>query len=317
MPDRRYDLAIVGGGLAGMTAGLYASRAGLDTVLLERLMTGGQIINAHLIENFPGFPDGISGADLTALVQDQATRYGLDLRLDEVTGLRRNGPDWTVETYDGEVEARAVAIAGGSTLRRLGVPGEAEMHGAGVSYCATCDGAFFKGQVVGVVGGGDSALDEAMVLTEVASKVIVFHRDGSFSGQQVLRDRVTASPKVEVRFDTAVDAVLGDSGVEGVEVTEVTSGETTRVDLQALFIYVGLEPNTDYLRGLLPLDNAGHVATDVWMRTPLPGLFAAGDIRQHSAAQLVSSAGDGATAAVAARRYLDGQPWPDSPALSD
>ena len=311
------DLAIVGGGLAGMTAGLYASRAGLDTVLLERLMTGGQVINAHLIENFPGFPDGISGADLAALVQDQATRFGLDLQLDEVTGLRRNGPDWTVETYDGEIEARAVVIAGGSTLRRLGVPGEAEMHGAGVSYCATCDGAFFKGQVVGVVGGGDSALDEAMVLTEVASKVIVFHRDGSFSGQQVLRDRVTASPKVEIRFDTVVDAVLGDSGVEGVGVTEVTSGETTRVDLQALFIYVGLEPNTDYLRGLLPLDNTGHVPTDVWMRTPLPGLFAAGDIRQHSAAQLVSSAGDGATAAIAARRYLDGQPWPDSPALSD
>ena len=316
MPDRRYDLAIVGGGLAGMTAGLYASRAGLDTVLLERLMTGGQIINAHLIENFPGFPDGISGADLAALVQDQATRFGLDLQLDEVTGLRRNGPDWTVETYDGEIEARAVVIAGGSTLRRLGVPGEAEMHGAGVSYCATCDGAFFRDQVVGVVGGGDSALDEAMVLTEVASKVIIFHRDGSFSGQQVLRDQVTASPKVEVRFNTVVDAVLGDSGVEGVAVTEVTSGETSRVDLQALFIYVGLEPNTDYLRGLLPLDNAGHVETDIWMRTPLPGLFAAGDIRQHSAAQLVSSAGDGATAAIAARRYLDGQPWPDSPALS-
>ena len=310
------DLAIVGGGLAGMTAGLYASRAGLDTVLLERLMTGGQIINAHLIENFPGFPDGISGADLAALVQDQATRFGLDLQLDEVTGLRRDGPDWTVETYDGEIEARAVVIAGGSTLRRLGVPGEAEMHGAGVSYCATCDGAFFKGQVVGVVGGGDSALDEAMVLTEFASKVIIFHRDGSFSGQQVLRDRVTASPQIEVRFDTAVDAVLGESGVEGVGVTEVTSGETTRVDLQALFIYVGLEPNTDYLRGLLPLDNAGHVETDIWMRTPLPGLFAAGDIRQHSAAQLVSSAGDGATAAVAARRYLDGQPWLVSPTLS-
>ena len=317
MPDRRYDLAIVGGGLAGMTAGLYASRAGLDTVLLERLMTGGQIINAHLIENFPGFPDGISGADLAALVQDQATRFGLDLRLDEVTGLRLNGPDWTVETYDGEIEARAVVIAGGSTLRRLGVPGEAEMHGAGVSYCATCDGAFFRDQVVGVVGGGDSALDEAMVLTEVASKVIIFHRDGSFSGQQVLQDRVTASPKVEVRFNTVVDAVLGDSGVEGVAVTEVASGETTHVDLQALFIYVGLEPNTEYLRDLLPLDNAGHVPTDVWMRTPLPGLFAAGDIRQHSAAQLVSSAGDGATAAVAARRYLDGQPWPVSPTPSD
>ena len=299
-----------------MTAGLYASRAGLDTVLLERLMTGGQIINAHLIENFPGFPDGISGADLTMLVQDQATRYGLDLQLDEVTGLRRNGQSWTVETYGGEIEARAVIVSGGSTLKRLGVPGEAEMHGAGVSYCATCDGAFFKGHVVGVVGGGDSALDEAMVLTDFASKVIIFHREGCFSGQKVLQDRVLADPKVEVRFNTAVEAVLGDSGVEGVGVTEVTSGETSRVDLQALFIYVGLEPNTEYLRGLLPLDNAGHVPADVWMRTPLPGLFAAGDIRQNSAAQLVSSAGDGATAAIAAQRYLDGQPWSDGPSTS-
>ena len=191
------------------------------------------------------------------------------------------------------------------------------MHGAGVSYCATCDGAFFRNQVVGVVGGGDSALDEAMVLTEFASKVIVFHRNGGFSGQKVLQDRVLGSPKVEVRFDTVVDAVLGESGVDGVGVTDVTSGETSRVDLQALFIYVGLEPNTEYLGGLLPLDNAGHVPTDVWMRTPLPGLFAAGDIRQHSAAQLVSSAGDGATAAIAAQRYLDGQPWPNGSARSD
>ena len=310
MSDKEYDVAIVGGGLAGMTSGLYASRAGLKTVLLERLMTGGQIINAETIENFPGFPDGISGADLTGLAQDQATRYGLDLELDEVTGLRQSGSGWTVETYDGEIATRAVVMASGSTLRRLGVPGEEEKHGAGVSYCATCDGAFFVDQVVGVVGGGDSALDEAMTLTEFASKVIVLHRGESFSGQQVLQDRVLSHPKIEVRWNTVVDAVLGDSAVEGVSVTEVTSGETSRVDLEGLFIYIGLDPNTNYLKDLLPLDNAGHIPTDIWMRTPLPGLFAAGDIRQQSAAQLVSSAGDGATAAIAAQRYLEGQDWP-------
>ena len=293
-----------------MTSGLYASRAGLKTVLLERLMTGGQIINAETIENFPGFPDGISGADLTGLAQDQATRYGLDLELDEVTGLRQSGSAWTVETYDGEIATRAVVMAGGSTLRRLGVPGEEEKHGAGVSYCATCDGAFFVDQVVGVAGGGDSALDEAMTLTEFASTVIVFHRGESFSGQKVLQDRVLSHPKIEVRWNTVVDTVLGDSAVEGVSVTEVTSGETSRVDLEGLFIYIGLDPNTDYLKDLLPLDNAGHIPTDIWMRTPLPGLFAAGDIRQHSAAQLVSSAGDGATAAIAAQRYIEGGDWP-------
>ena len=293
-----------------MTSGLYASRAGLKTVLLERLMTGGQIINAETIENFPGFPEGISGADLTGLAQDQATRYGLDLEIDEVTGLRQSGPRWTVETYDGEITARSVVIAGGSTLRRIGVPGEEEKHGAGVSYCATCDGAFFIDQVVGVVGGGDSALDEALTLTEFASKVIVFHRGEAFSGQKVLQDRVLSNPKIEAHWNTVVDAVLGDSGVEGVTVTDVTSGETSRVDLEGLFIYIGLEPNTEYLKDLLPLDNAGHIPTDIWMRTPLPGLFAAGDIRQHSAAQLVSSAGDGATAAIAAQRYIEGQSWP-------
>ena len=311
MPERQYDVAIVGGGLAGMTSGLYASRAGLKTVLLERLMTGGQIINAETVENFPGFPDGISGADLTGLAQDQATRYGLDLELDEVTALRQNASGWTVSTYDGELSARAVIVAGGSTLRHLGVPGEEEKHGAGVSYCATCDGAFFTDQVVGLVGGGDSALDEAITLTEFASKVIVFHRGERFSGQKVLQDRVLQNQKIEVRWNTVVDEVLGDSAVDGVSITEITSGETSRVDLEGLFIYIGLDPNSEYLKDLLPLDNAGHIPTDIWMRAPLPGLFAAGDIRQHSAAQLVTSAGDGATAAIAAHRYLEGQDWPE------
>ena len=310
MQEAQYDIVIVGGGAAGLTAGLYACREGLKTALLERMMTGGQVINAERIENFPGFADGISGAELGPLLQDQATRYGLDIQLSEVTGLRQRDPNWVVETYDGELVTRAVIIAGGSTLRKLGVPGERELHGAGVSYCATCDGAFFMDQEIGVVGGGDSALDEAMVLTEFASKVIIFHRDQQFSGQRVLQDRVLSSPKVEVRWNTVVDAVLGDGQVEGISIRDVTSGETSRVDLSGVFIYVGLEPNSEYLRGLLPLDNAGHIPTDVWMRTPVPGLLAAGDIRQSSASQLVSAAGDGATAAIAAHRYIVGREWP-------
>ncbi|MCH8186163.1 MAG: FAD-dependent oxidoreductase, partial [Chloroflexi bacterium] len=268
MPEPEYDVLIIGGGAAGLTAGLYASRAGLKTVLLERMMTGGQIINAERIENFPGFPDGISGADLGARMLDQATKYGLEIRLSEVKGLRQGNPAWAVDTYDGTVSARSVVVASGSMLRKLGVPGEEELHGAGVSYCATCDGAFFIDQTVGLIGGGDSALDEAMTLTEFASKVVILQRGNSFTGQKVLQDRVLSHPKVEVRWNTSVDAILGEGQVEGVSVTDLTSGETSRIDLSGVFIFVGLEPNSQYLADLLPLDNAGHVPTDIWMRTP-------------------------------------------------
>ena len=311
MPEQTYDLAIVGGGAAGLTAGLYACRAGLKTVLFESLMTGGQVINAENIENFPGFPDGIFGAEFGPLLQEQATRYGLEIRLGEVTALRPESPFWAIELYGGLERARAVIYAAGSTLRKLGVPGEQDLEGAGVSYCATCDGPFFQGETVGVVGGGDSALDEALVLTEFASKVVVFHRGDELGAQQVLRDRVAANPKIEVRYNTTVDEVLGGGAVDGISITDVESGETSRVDLSGLFIYVGLDPNSSCLDGLLELDGGGHVPTDVWMRTPLPGLLAAGDVRQGSAAQLVTSAGDGATAAIAAQRYVKGAAWPD------
>ena len=311
MPEQTYDLAIVGGGAAGLTAGLYACRAGLKTVLFESLMTGGQVINAENIENFPGFPDGISGAEFGPLLQEQATRYGLEIRLGEVTALRPESQFWAIELYGGLERARAVIYAAGSTLRKLGVPGEQDLEGAGVSYCATCDGPFFQGETVGVVGGGDSALDEALVLTEFASNVVVFHRGDELGAQQVLRDRVAANPKIEVRYNTTVDEVLGGGAVEGISITDVESGETSRVDLSGLFIYVGLDPNSSCLDGLLELDGGGHVPTDVWMRTPLPGLLAAGDVRQGSAAQLVASAGDGATAAIAAQRYVKGAAWPD------
>ena len=310
MTDETYDVVIVGGGAAGLTAGLYACRAGLRTVLLERMMSGGQVINAEKIENFPGFPDGIAGAEFGPLLQDQASQYGLEIRLSEVTGVSQRDQLWAVDTYDGELFSKTIIIAGGSTLKKLGVPGEDEMHGAGVSYCATCDGTFFMDQVVGLVGGGDSALDEAMVLTEFASKVVMFERDDRFAGLKVLQDRVLSSPKVEVRWKTSVDAVLGEGQVDGVSVTDLSSGETSRVDLSGLFIYVGLEPNSQYLGNLLPLDNAGHVPTDIWMRTPLQGLLAAGDIRQGSARQLVTAAGDGASAAFAAHRYIESLEWP-------
>jgi thioredoxin reductase (NADPH) len=310
MSNREYELIIVGGGLAGMTAGLYASRSGLKTLLLERLMTGGQIINADIIENFPGFPDGISGAELTILVQDQATKYGLELELDEVKNIQQKSQAISVETQNGDlVDSMAVIIAGGSSLKHLGIPGEKENHGTGVSYCATCDGAFFKDQVVGVVGGGDSGLDEAITLTKFASKVFLIHKGKEFVGQRLLQDRVKANPKIEIISQAVIESINGSSGVESVTINNIPSGERSVLSLQGLFIYIGLSPNTQYLRDLLPLDTAGHIPTDLLMRTTVRGILAAGDIRQHSAAQLISSAGDGATAAISAQRYIERQEW--------
>ena len=308
MTENIFDVIIVGGGAAGLTAGMYTSRAGLRTLVLERLMPGGQVINAETIENFPGFPDGISGAEIGPLMQQQAMKYGLEIQLGEVDEMTQDGTNWRLSSWGQDHVGKAVIIAGGSTLRKLGLPGEEELHGAGVSYCATCDGGFFIDQTVGVVGGGDSALDEALVLTEYASKVILLHRGDVFSGEKILQERVLSNPKIEVRWNTIVNEIHGDGQVEGVGISNKVSGETSRIDLTGLFIYIGLEPNTDYLKGLLPLDNGGHIPTDIWMSTPVRGIFAAGDIRQNSAAQLVSAAGDGATAAVAARRYVESLP---------
>ena len=305
MDETIYDIIIIGGGAAGLTAGIYACRAGLRTLMLERLMPGGQVINAESIENYPGFPDGISGAEIGPLMQQQAMSVGLEIQLGEVDELRQEGDGWRVSAWGSEYTSQSVIIAGGSTLRKLGVPGEEELYGSGVSYCATCDGGFFMNQTVGVVGGGDSALDEALVLTEYASKVILFHRGDAFTGEKILQERVAAHQKIEVRWNTTVSEIIGDGQVEGVAIRDELSGETSRVDLSGVFIYIGLDPNTEYLQDVLPLDNAGHIPTDIWMNTPARGVFAAGDIRQNSAAQLVSAAGDGATAAIAARRYVE------------
>ncbi len=305
MQEETYDVIIIGGGAAGLTAGIYTCRAGLKTLMLERLMPGGQVINAESIENFPGFPDGISGAEIGPLMQQQAMKYGLDIRLGEVDELVEDGANWRVSAWGEEYTGKAIIIAGGSTLRKLGVPGEENLYGAGVSYCATCDGGFFMNQTVAVIGGGDSAMDEALVLTEYASKVVLFHRGDAFTGEKILQERVLNNPKIEVRWNTVVTEILGDGQVEGVAITDNNSGETSRIDLSGVFIYIGLDPNTEYLHDALPLDGGGHIPTDIWMSTPARGIFAAGDIRQNSAAQLVSAAGDGATAAIAARRYVE------------
>ena len=308
MPDR-FDVAVIGAGLAGLTAATYAARFGLKTVVLERLMSGGQVINVEKLENFPGFPQGVSGAELGPLTQEQATGAGAEFQLTEVSGLQVQEPYRVVETADGALEAKAVIVAAGSALRKLGVPGEEELLGRGVSQCASCDAAFFVDQVVGVVGGGDSALDEALVLTDYASQILIFHRRDQFRAQNIAQERILDHPKIEVRWNTEVEAILGEETVSGVRIKDLTTGNTNEEPVEGMFIFVGLEPNTRFLQGVVPLDNAGHIPVSLWMETEVPGIFAAGDLRQHSASQLVSAAGDGATAAVAAARYISGKSW--------
>ena len=301
-----YDVVIVGAGVAGLTAAMYAGRHGLRTMVIERLMAGNQIINVEKVEDFPGFPDGVAGAELAPLIQDQAMKAGAEFAMDEVTGLTLDGPYKVVTTYSGSYRTGAVIVAAGSSLRKLGIPGEEELYGSGVSRCATCDGPMFMGEVVGVVGGGDAAADEAMTLTEYVDKVVLFHRREELRAQKVLQDRVLNHPKIDVALNTVVESIVGENMVKGVQVRNVVTNLRDRVDLTGVFVFVGLEPNTDFVRGVLKTDNAGHIPVDLWMETEVPGMFAAGDIRQHSAAQLASAAGDGATAAIAAVRYVAG-----------
>ena len=308
MPDQEFDVLIIGGGMAGLTAGIYASRYGLNTAIVEQMMAGAQIINLEKIENFPGFPQGIAGYELGPATQEQAMNAGVEVLMDTVTGVSVDG-DYLRVTGDmgGSYRGKAVIMAAGSSLRSLGIPGEEEFEGRGVSHCATCDGPLYMGQTVAVVGGGDSAADEALTLTEYTERVILFVRGDSLDAQQVLRDRIAANPKLEVRYGAEVAEIVGEDTVTGVRV-RTADGETVE-PLSGLFIYVGLDPNSAAVADLVPLDNAGHIPVGLAMDTPQPGLFAAGDIRQQSAAQLVASAGDGATAAIAAFRYINGKEW--------
>ena len=303
-----YDVLIVGGGLAGMTAGMYAARYGLATGIIERMMGGAQIINAERIENFPGFPQGISGAELAPALMEQAMNAGVEFIMDEAAQVTRDGDYKQVSGDAGSYRARAVIIATGSRLRSAGIPGEEEFQGRGVSHCATCDGPLSMGQTVGVVGGGDSAADEALTLTEYAGRVLLFHRRNQLRAQQALQDRLSEHPKIEIIRDTVIKAIIGDNSVTGVRTHNLATNRDSEVDLHSLFLYVGLEPNSELVRELIEPDNAGHIPVNLSMETGEPGLYAAGDVRQRSAAQLVASAGDGATAAIAAYNYLRGRP---------
>jgi thioredoxin reductase (NADPH) len=299
-----YDVIIVGSGLAGLTAGLFAARYGLSTLVLESNIPGGHLISIEKIEDFPGFPDGIAGYDLCPTVQRQAADHGAEFQRAEVQNLHPEGPFWSVITDEERHRGKAVIVATGSSLKELGVPGEAKLMGRGVSHCASCDGPLYNEKTVGVVGGGDSALQEALTLANYAASVLIFTQEESFDAQFSYVQRALSQPKIEARHRTAIEVVLGDDVVSGVRVRDLESNESLQIDLAGLFVYVGMKPNTAFLKDLVQLSGSGHVPTDGWMRTEREGLYAAGDIRQDSAAQAITCTGDGATAAIAAYRYI-------------
>jgi len=299
-----YDVIIIGGGPAGLSAGLYTSRAGLKTLLIEKGIMGGQITSAEMVENYPGFPDGISGFDLSDNMYRQASRFGIGIVSCEVTGVDLGERNKVIKTGEGDYTARAVIIAGGAELQRLGVPGEEFLTGKGVSYCATCDGAFFRDKAMAVIGGGDSAVEEAILLTRFASKVIIIHRRDQLRASKIAQQRAFANEKIEFVWDTVVEGIIGDERVTGLNVRNVKTNEISTIEVSAAFIYVGQKPNTGYLNGTVPLDEEGRVITNERMETEVSGVFAAGDIRHHSARQVITAAGDGATAALSAERYL-------------
>jgi thioredoxin reductase (NADPH) len=304
MTENDYEIAIVGGGPAGLAAALYAARALRRTVIVERKAPGGQIALTGAVENYPGFPDGINGFDLGIEMHRQAERNGAATLYTEVLGIERDGLLFRMTTLDGAITARSVILTGGADYNRLNIPGEERLTGRGVSYCATCDAAFFKGDEVIIVGGGDAALDEALFVTRYATRTHIVHRRDAFRASAVLQARVFANPTIDVLWDTVVTEILGDESVSSVRLRNVVTGHEWERDIGAVFIFIGQHPNTDWLGGLVRLDRGGHVPVNLWMETEVPGLFAAGDIRNDSARQVVSAAGDGATAAIRAEHYL-------------
>ena len=304
-----YDIIIIGGGAAGFTAGLYAARDRCTALVIERFSAGGQVLNCEHIENYPGFPDGIAGYSLGPTLQQQAANMGAEMKLAEVQSLRLDGDTKVLQTDDGELHTKAVIIACGSSFTKLGIPGEGEFVGKGVSHCASCDGSFFMNEPVAVVGGGDAALDEGIHLTQYVSQVTVIHRRDQLRACALLQERARANEKLQFRWNTVVRAIEGDSGVQRLQLEDVKTGERSQLDVTGAFIFAGLTPNTEFLKDVVPLNESGHIVTDLWMRTSVPGVFAAGDVRADSSRQLISAAGDGATAALAAVRYVRTSQW--------
>ncbi|HPD56481.1 MAG TPA: thioredoxin-disulfide reductase [Smithellaceae bacterium] len=307
LPIYDYDVIIIGGGPAGYTAGIYAARAGLKALLVEGASTVSQITITDMIENYPGIPEGINGFDLMQLFKNQAVKFGLETLAADVSSIKKNDPDaviWEISAGDKTVRALSIIAATGAQWRKLGVPGEEEFAGRGVSYCATCDGPFYRDKDVVVVGGGDTAIQEALFLTHFARKVTVVHRRDRLRAADILQKRAAAQKKIEYVWKANLAEIVGKELVTAVKLKDVESGKISELPADGVFVFVGRLPQTEIFRNVLKLDNAGYIITDDNMHTSAAGIFAAGDCRAKQFRQVVTAAGDGANAIYSAELYI-------------
>jgi len=301
------DVVIIGAGPAGLAAALYAGRARLKTVVLEKAIPGGQILLTDWIENYPGFPEGVAPFDLMENFRKQTVRFGATIVTDEAREIKRDGEKWIVRGAKTEYSARAIIIAAGSAYRRLGLPNESKLVGRGVSYCATCDGAFFRDLDIAVVGGGDTALMEAIYLTKFARRVALIHRRDQLRGTRILQERIFANPKIEMRWNSVVESILGEENLEGVVLKNVKDGTLTTLKIEGLFVSIGMDPISEIAKGLLKLSSWGEILVDRDMSTSEPGIYAAGDVIDHCPHQVATAVGSGVHAALSVDEYLSGK----------
>jgi thioredoxin reductase (NADPH) len=304
MMEQPYDAIIIGGGPAGLAAAIYASRSRLRTLILERETPGGDLMNIDLIENYPGFQDGVNGADLGSQMMTQAMKFGAELQSAEVEKIIPGTNEKILQTSGREFHAKTVIIASGSHSRKLGVPGEVELTNKGVFYCATCDGPHFAGKVVAVAGGGDSGVTETLFMSSFVSKIIIIEIMPQMLATKMLQERVLANLKIEVRCGVKIEAICGSNKLEFLELADVKTGQKSTLKVDGLLVRVGLIPNTVFLKGTLPLNPIGQVMVNEQMETKIPGIYAAGDVRHNSPMQIVTAVSDGATAAMRALKYL-------------
>ena len=300
-----YDVLIIGGGGAGLTAAIYTSRANLKTLLFEKLTPGGQIALTDIVENYPGFPEGVTGTEISMRMEEQAKRYGTEVQYEEAESITKSGALFYIKTAKSTYEAKSVIVASGAAFRTLGAPGERELTGRGVSYCATCDGAFFKGKEIAVIGGGDSAMQEGLFLTRFVTKLSVIHRRDKLRASPILQDRARENPKFNFLWDSVVTRIDGDKKVEKLRLKNLKTAQERDFKTDGVFIFIGHDPATKFLNGFVELDEKGYVKTNERLEASVPGVFAAGEVRAGAVKQLVSACGEGCEAALSAQAYLE------------